>query len=139
MSTGAPVDEVPTGNVGGAEVPPESSKKQGTTMGRIREMFSRIGAGIDAGVSTLYKDIGQNIRVSCPSCHGELSSPPNEFVECPKCQHQFQSATTGERMSGIMSDIKQETKGAYQSARQSPQPDQPEGSSGHNPTGTRGA
>ena len=74
-----------------------------------------MGHSIDASISTVMKDLGQNIRVDCPGCHGLILAPPNEFVECPKCQHQFQSPTAATRTAQIASEIGEDVKGTVAS------------------------
>ena len=81
---------------------------------KVKEGLSNIGHSLDASVSTVMKDLGQNIRVHCPGCDGEILAPPNEFVECPKCQHQFQSPTAAARTGQIVSELGKEAKGAVE-------------------------
>ena len=87
--------------------PPASSP---SAFQKVKGGFAKIGHSIDSSISTVMKDMGQNVRSVCPSCQGLMLAPPNEFVECPKCQHQFQSPTacsrTSEIASGLASDAK---------------------------------
>ena len=82
-------------------------------MGKVKESLTKLGHSIDTGVSSLMTDMGSRIRVHCPSCNGEILSPPNQFVECPKCQHQFHSPSIAARTSQIASDVSKDTKKAY--------------------------
>jgi len=90
--------------------PPPSSSEQPTFMSKVKGGFASVGRSIDASISTVMKDLGQNIRVKCPGCEDEILAPPNEFVECPKCQHQFQSPTAMTRTGQIGSQLGKEVK-----------------------------
>ena len=96
--------------------PPPQEQPQPSFMAKVKEGLSNIGHSLDASVSTVMKDLGQNIRVTCPGCTGEILAPPNEFVECPKCQHQFHSPTAATRTAQIASELGKEAKGAVGSS-----------------------
>jgi hypothetical protein len=96
--------------------PTPSSPEQPTFMSKVKGGFASVGRSIDASISTVMKDLGQNIRVKCPGCEDEILAPPNEFVECPKCQHQFQSPTAMTRTGQIGSQLGREAKGAVGSS-----------------------
>jgi hypothetical protein len=87
---------------------PTTSKSAGET---VKDAFKKVGHALDAGVSNIFKELGQNIRANCPNCKQLILAPPNEFVQCPLCSHQFQSPTvstrTGEVGSAVGKDIKE--------------------------------
>ncbi len=91
-----------------------------TTFEKVKGGFAKIGHSIDASISTVMKDVGQNIRAICPACQGLMLAPPNEFVECPKCQHQFQSPTACSRTSEIASGLTSDVKSSVSSTEQQP-------------------
>ena len=97
-----------------------SSNPPPSFLAKVKEGLSSIGHSLDTSVSTVMKDLGQNIRVKCPGCDGEILAPPNEFVECPKCQHQFHSPTAASRTAQIASELGKEAKGAVGSTTEEP-------------------
>ena len=89
---------------------------------KVKKGFTDIGHSLDASMSTVMKDLGQNVRVKCPGCDGIILAPPNEFVECPKCQHQFHSPTVATRTGQIASQLGRDAKGAMGSSPSSQEP-----------------
>ena len=91
-----------------SDQPPSGGKSAGET---LKESFKKVGHAIDAGVSNLFKELGQNIRANCPNCKQLILTPPNELVQCPLCSHQFQSPTvstrTGEVGKAVGTDIRE--------------------------------
>lgn len=81
--------------------------------GRLKESMRRVGEAIDSGASSLMKETGQNIRATCPSCAALMLAPPNEFVKCPTCAHEFKSPTASERTASVTKGISKEVKGSW--------------------------
>ena len=91
------------------EATPQSSGGS-STMGSIKSGFKKLGHALDSGVSSFMRELGGNIRVNCPSCTGTMLAPPNEYVECPKCHHQFMSPTASERGAQVGLKLKKEAE-----------------------------
>ena len=82
----------------------ETAEHAGET---ISGTTQQVGEKLDTGVSGAMKNIGMNIRCSCPSCGQPSSCPPNMNVICPHCRSVFQAASTGERISEMAKELKE--------------------------------
>ena len=92
------------------EATPPQSKSIGSS---IKEGFKSVGQAIDAGVSGLFKEMGQNLRATCPNCHKLILTPPNELVQCPLCSHQFHSPTVSTRTGQVSKSVTEDIKDAW--------------------------
>jgi len=80
---------------------------------RFKESMRRVGQAIDSGASSLMKETGQNIRATCPKCASLMLAPPNEFIKCPACAHEFNSPTVSQRTAAVTKDLSMDVKESW--------------------------
>ena len=73
---------------------------------QAQQMGQEAGKTVDSGISSGFKNLGMNIKSSCPNCSNASSAPPDENVICPHCRTMFHSPTVGERVSGMAQNIR---------------------------------
>ena len=98
-----------------------------TFAGRFKESMRRVGHAIDSGASSLMKETGQTVRATCPKCSSLMLAPPNEFVKCPTCTHEFNSPTFSERTAAVSKDISRDMKDTWGSKTSSEETNRPSG------------
>ena len=91
----------------------EHASSPSSALSGIKAGFRKIGNAIDAGLSSVMRDVGQSLHANCPNCSGLMRAPPNEFVQCPHCSHQFMSPSVSTRTAEISKNLSQESKQAW--------------------------
>ena len=100
---------------------PATQTPKGSSVGStLKESFKNIGRSIDTGLSSLVKEMGQNIRTNCPACHETVMAPPNEDVRCPLCSHEFRSETVSERTAEVSRALGKDMKETWESNKPKP-------------------